>query len=54
VGVVGGGEGDDRAGAADAGDDGGQGVGEFGADDEEALGVFLGRGDRQQGDQLAG
>ena len=52
--VVGRGERDGPATAADAGDDGGQGVGELGADDEEALGVFLGRGDRQQGDQLAG
>jgi hypothetical protein len=54
VGVVGGCERDGPAGAADPGDDRGQGVGEFGADDEEPFGVGLGRGDSQQGDQLAG
>jgi hypothetical protein len=54
VGVVGGGERDGPVGAADAGDDRGQGVGEFGADDEEPFGVGLGRGDGQQGDELAG
>jgi hypothetical protein len=54
VGVVGGGERDSPVGAADAGDDRGQGVGELGADDEEPFGVGLGRGDGQQGDELAG
>jgi hypothetical protein len=44
VGVVGGGERDGPVGAADPGDDRGQGVGEFGADDEEPFGVGLGRG----------
>ena len=54
VGVVGGDERDGAAGAADPGDDGGQDVGELRADDEESFLVGLGRGDRQQRDQLAG
>jgi hypothetical protein len=36
------------------GDDGAEHVGELGADDQEPLGVGLGRGDLQQRDQLAG
>ena len=54
MGVVGGGERDGPVGAADAGDDRGQDIGELGADDEEPFGVGLGRGDGQQGDELAG
>jgi hypothetical protein len=54
VGVIGGGEGDGPVGAADPGDDRGQGVGELGTDDEEPFGVGLGRGDGQQRDELAG
>ena len=52
--VVGGDQGDGPGRGADAVDDGGQGVGEAGADQQEPLGVGLGRGDLQQGDQLAG
>jgi hypothetical protein len=33
-------------------EDGGQDVGEFGADDQEPFGVGLGRGDLQQRDQV--
>jgi hypothetical protein len=33
-------------------DDGSQDVGEFGTDDQQSLGVCLGRGDLQQGDQF--
>ena len=40
--------------AADPGDDGGEHVGQFGADDQQPFGVGLGRGDLQQRDQLAG
>ena len=54
MGVVGGCERDGPVGPADAGDDCGQDVGELGADDEKPFGVGLGRGDGQQGDQLAG
>jgi hypothetical protein len=54
VGVVGGDERDGAASAADPGDDRGQDVGQFRADDEEPFGVGLGRRDRQQRDQLAG
>ena len=39
--------------AADPGDDLAEHVGQFGADDQEPLGVGLGRGDLQQRDQLA-
>ena len=49
VGVVGGDQRDGAVGAADPGDDGGQDVGELGADDEEPLRVGLGRGDRSSG-----
>jgi hypothetical protein len=40
--------------AADAGDDLAEHVGQFRADDQEPLGVGLGRGDLRQRDQLAG
>jgi hypothetical protein len=40
--------------AADPGDDLAEHVGQLGADDQEPLGVGLGRGDLQQRDQLAG
>ena len=39
---------------ADAADDGGQHVGQLGADDQQPLGVGLGRRDLQQRDELAG
>jgi len=52
--VVGRDQGDGRAVAAGAGDDGAEHVGEFGADDQQPPGVGLGRGDLQQRDQLAG
>ena len=39
---------------ADAADDGGEHVGEFGADHQQPFGVGLGRGDLQQRDELAG
>ena len=52
--VVGGDERDGAGGAADAADDGGEDVGEFGADQQEPFGVGLGRGDLQQRDELAG
>ena len=53
--VVGGDDQRDRRGAAaDAADDGGQHVGEFGADDQQPFGVGLGRRDLQQRDELAG
>ena len=52
--VVGGDERDGVAGAADPGDDGAEYVGELGADDQEPLGVGLGRDDLQQRHQLAG
>ncbi|MGH3220679.1 MAG: hypothetical protein ACRDPY_18605 [Streptosporangiaceae bacterium] len=52
--VVGGDQGDGRAGAADSPDDGAQHVGEFGADDQQPFSVGLGRGDLQQRHQLAG
>src|SRR5262249_24482914 len=52
--VVDGDEGNGAAGCADAGDDGAEHVGEFGADDQQPVGVGFGRGDLQQGDELAG
>ncbi|HEY5990691.1 MAG TPA: hypothetical protein VIV12_30500, partial [Streptosporangiaceae bacterium] len=52
--VVGHDERDSAAVAADPGDDRRQDIGELGADDQEPLGVGLGRGDLQQRDELAG
>ena len=54
MGVVGGNQRDGAAGAADPGDDRGEDVGELRAEGEESFPVEFGRGDRQQGDQLAG
>ena len=52
--VVGGDEGDGAGRVADAADDRGEDVGEVGADQQQPFGVGLGRGDLQQGDELAG
>jgi len=52
--VVGGDDGDRRGGGADPTDDGGKHVGQFRADDQQPLGVGLGRRDLEQGDEFAG
>ncbi|MFE9009859.1 hypothetical protein ACFYOY_48885 [Streptomyces sp. NPDC007875] len=53
--VVGGQERDDAGlRVADAADDRGQDIGEFGADEQDAFLVRLGRGDLEEGDDLAG
>jgi hypothetical protein len=51
--VVGGGQGHGAVAAADAGDDGAEHIGQLRADDQQALGIGLGRRDLQQRDQLA-
>lgn len=52
--VVAGDQGDLFVAVADSVDDGGEDFAEFGADDEEAFCVGLGRCDLQQGDSLTG
>ena len=54
VDVVGDDERDSAGAVPDAGDDGGEHVGEFGRDDQEPFDIALGRGDVQQRDQLPG